>query len=274
MGMNRQIAPGGIEWTRVWGRPGYTWNAAGGCTHECEWDMPDGSTAICYAKELALRLQDGKFYPHGFEHHYWNPERLEEPLKKLEPSGIFLDSMSDLMDVQVPDDHVRQVLDVAARADWHVFQLLTKNAPRLLKFEFPPNVWVGVSSPPTRYKGLEMTEDRRKRYMFKALDTLAKVKAPVRWLSIEPLSFDMAAVLGEWSTYDWVRNIESSGDLPIEWAVIGAASNGRKLYQPKAEWVTGLLDLLDTHDKPVFFKGNLDWPRTEWRAAFPPEVKP
>ena len=51
--------------------------------------------------------------------------------------------------------------------------------------------------------------------------------------------------------------------------MVGAASNGPKLYQPKPEWVSDLLFTLDTNRVPVFFKGNLDWPRDQWREHFP-----
>ena len=39
----------GIEWTDE------TRNATGGCLHDCQWFMPDGTIAVCYAKELAER---------------------------------------------------------------------------------------------------------------------------------------------------------------------------------------------------------------------------
>jgi protein gp37 len=257
--MNEQKAPYGIEWTRVWGRRGYTWNPVGGCHHDCQWDMPDGSTAICYAKEVADRMRDDRFYQHGFEHNYFHPERLAEPAAKKEPSGIFLDSMSDLLAANVPDEQIEAVLNAAASAPQHVFQLLTKNPPRLLKFKFPENIWLGVSMPPTRLMGTTMDENRQARWMDRALDVLAQISGNIRWLSLEPLSFDVNQIIGP------------RANPPIDWVVIGAASNGRKLYQPRPEWVHGLLQTFDFNRTPVFFKGNLDWPRTEWRAAFPPE---
>jgi protein gp37 len=84
------------------------------------------------------------------------------------------------------------------------------------------------------------------------LEIRDQVSVPVRWMSIEPLSFDIAAL------------IENS---PLEWAVIGAATNGKKTYQPEAEWVENVLHVLDAQDTAVFFKGNLKW--SPWREAFP-----
>ncbi|KXK50711.1 MAG: Gp37Gp68 family protein [Chloroflexi bacterium OLB13] len=235
----------GIEWTD------YTWNPVGGCKHACRWEMPDGSIAICYAEHVAERVAQAA-YPHGFEHHYWRPELLEEPLKLKEPAKIFLDSMSDLMGHWVPDEQIEQVLDIAREARQHSFQLLTKNAPRLLQFEFPPNVWVGVSAPPSFFMGRRLSEQQQARMVRRQIEVLRDVKAAVRWMSIEPLSFDIAPLLV---------------DSDLQWAVIGAATNGPKSYQPRPEWVVNVLDVLDAQNTAVFFKGNIEW--SPWREEFP-----
>jgi protein gp37 len=162
--------------------------------------------------------------------------------------------MSDLMGAWNTDNQIRSVLGWVRAAHWHTFQLLTKNAPRLLKFkdEFPPNLWVGCSMPPSIMKGRELTADQQARMfdgMAHVLDRLDSV--PVRWISFEPLSWDVArrAMPG------------------LEWAVIGAASRGKQYYQPKPEWVENLLETLSLMDCPVFFKGNLDW--SPMRREFP-----
>ncbi|MDW8299794.1 MAG: DUF5131 family protein [Anaerolineae bacterium] len=243
--MNKQRASG-IEWTD------YTWNPVGGCKHACRWQMPDGSWAKCYAETIAERFTSA--YPHGFAHHYWHPNRLAEPLKLKKPAKIFLDSMSDLMGYWVKDEQVRQVLDVCQRAHWHTFQLLTKNAPRLLNFDFPPNVWVGVSAPPSEMFGKRLSRAQQERMVGRQLEVLAQLRVLVRWMSIEPLSFNIAPLLK---------------NAPLEWAVIGAATNGTHTYQPEREWVERLLALFDAQGTKVFFKGNLQWDRSAWRADFP-----
>lgn len=235
----------GIEWTD------YTFNPVGGCKHGCRWIMPDGSIAECYAEVVAERVAQNT-YPLGFEHIYWRPELLDKPLKLAKGSRIFLDSMSDLMGVGVEDEQVEQVLDVCRQAHWHTFQLLTKNAPRLLKFEFPANVWVGVSAPPSIMFGRRLSLEQQARMLKRSLDVLKQVKVPVRWMSIEPLSFDIAPLLEESN---------------LQWAVIGAASNGAKTYQPRREWVENVLNVLDAQGTKVFFKGNLEW--NEWREEMP-----
>ena len=53
--------------------------------------------------------------------------------------------------------------------------------------------------------------------------------------------------------------------------VIGAASNGRRVYQPKPEWVEVLLEQMDRQYIPVFFKGNLagNPAAAVWREDYP-----
>jgi len=53
----------------------------------------------------------------------------------------------------------------------------------------------------------------------RALDVLCRIDVPVRWMSFEPLSWDVTPI---------VRGYRSA----LQWAVIGAASNGPKLYPP------------------------------------------
>jgi protein gp37 len=248
----------GIEWTHPYGRPGFTWNVISGCLHDCRWNMPDGVQAVCYAGTVANRVAQ-KAYPQGFVHHYWHPERLEEPLRQKEPAGIFLDSMSDLMGRWVPEEQIHQVLDVCARAEQHIFFLLTKNAPRLLKFQFPPNVWVGVSTPPDYFMGKQLSQNQKSNLLRVSLDILSRVKVPVRWVSFEPLSWNVTEVM--------------MGCTFIQWAVIGAASNGKNYYLPNPDHVSGLLSMLDFWNVPVFFKGNLrGCPAAEpWRVDYPPQ---
>ena len=256
--MNRQKPPKGIEWTRVPGEdgeplPGYTWNPTGGCMHGCTWQMPDGSITECYAKTIAERFT--RAYYNGFEHHYWRPHNLNAPLKVKDRAGIFVGSMADLFGHWVPEIQIRQVLDVMTEAHWHTFQTLSKFPIRLPEFSFPDNVWVGVSLP----AGHLMSETGGARALKAYLRHMRKVEARVRFMSIEPLWFNVAPVLEEW--------LREEGDLPFEWAIIGAATNGRQVFQPDVAWTSRLLEVLDGQGVPVFFKGNLEW--HDWREGFP-----
>ena len=254
--MNKQKKPGGIEWTRVWGRDGYTWNPVTGCKHGCRWHM-NGATAICYAEAIANHFTNA--YPKGFEHIEFHPKRLSEPSKVKKPAGVFLDSMSDLMGIGVKSNWIHQVLDVCRENSHHVFFLLTKNAPRLLQFQFPNNVWVGVSSSPDILFGKDMDGNRKQRYMIKALDVLSKVDANVKWMSLEPLNGNYSEVLREYSGV-------------LNWATVGAASNGRKYYPPLREHYYPTMSELDRQKIPVFFKGNMrsfGITKNDWTEEYP-----
>ena len=247
--MNRQNPPKGIEWTRIKkyvnGQmielPGYTWNPTGGCMHGCTWKMPDGSITECYAKTVAERLAT-RAYDKGFEHHYWRPQALNEPLRLKEPAGIFVGSMADLFGHWVPSDQVKQVIDKMREADWHTFQTLSKYAVRLPEFNpYPPSVWVGVSLP----AGHLMSATGAARALKVYLQHMEKIQANIRFMSIEPLWFDVAPVFEEW--------LQTHDKLPFEWAIIGAASNGPILYQPEPEWTQALLDVLDVQEVYLSF---------------------
>jgi protein gp37 len=261
--MNEQRPPGGIEWTRIQQngqtRRGFTWNPVSGCEHGCRWTMPDGTTAVCYAELVATQSPVKSHYPDGFATVQFHPERLREPLAVKEPAGVFLDSMSDLMGSEVRTEHIEKILDVCRATPWHIYQLLTKNAGRLQRFQFPPNVWVGVSSPPDVMHGHALTRGQQEAMLEKSLHVLGRIDVPVRWMSFEPLSWDCAEIVAAYPG-------------TLQWAVIGAASRGRTYYPPEAEAVQRLLDVLDLQGVPVFFKSNLrslSQAAAAWREAFP-----
>lgn len=249
---------GGIEWLKTVHPDGaesrgVTSNPVGGCLHRCRWQMPDGSIAECYAKTVAEGVASAA-YPHGFETHYWRPEELQKWARVQQPTRIFWDSMADLFGRWVPADQVQAVLDAAGAARWHTFLSLTKNAPRLLRFDLPANVWPGVSSPPDFMWGRRVSRETQTRMLRRMLAVLSKIKGRITWVSFEPLSWDVAPIVADYPG-------------ALRWAVIGAASNGREKYQPDPAHVQALLDVLDAQGVPVFFKGNLEW--SPWREQYP-----
>jgi protein gp37 len=264
--MNKQLKKDGgrgIEWTD------YTWNPVGGCHHGCRWRMPDGTIAVCYAETVATRVAQ-KAYPHGFEHHYWHPQRLAEPVGAPDGSRIFIDSMADLMGHWVPREQIEQVFATCRKTPRLSYQLLTKNAPRYLQFEsIPSNVWPGVSAPPTFMNGKELTASQQQAMVYRQLDVLAGLLSRqselITWMSIEPLSFNIAHVFTNWMVS------HGASSLPLKWAVIGAASDGAKLFQPEAAHVENCHRVLRASEVGIFHKGNLAWdPHIE---EFP-EVRP
>jgi protein gp37 len=80
-----------IEWTEA------TWNPVTGC------DKVSPGCAHCYAETFAERWRGipGHPYEQGFALKLW-PQRLEQPLKWSRPRMIFVNSMSDLLNVSPP----------------------------------------------------------------------------------------------------------------------------------------------------------------------------
>src|SRR5262249_15322716 len=160
-----------IEWTDA------TWNPVRGCT------KVSPGCKFCYAEVFAERFRGvpGHPFEHGFELRLV-PEKLEQPLHWKRPRKIFVNSMSDLFHEDVPAQFIARVGDVMRRADWHVFQVLTKRDGRmreLLSGELRwmadlQNVAYGVS-----------VEDRR--YGLPRIQSLQDTPAAIRFLSVEPL---------------------------------------------------------------------------------------
>jgi protein gp37 len=252
---------GGIEWTHILGPgTGYTANPVRGCTHGCEWQMPDGAMAICYAKAVAERLATAA-YPKGFEHVTYHPEELAAIEARQEPAGIFIDSMADLFGRAVRREWIEAVIEVVARCPQHVFFSLTKNPVRFREFAgqvWPRNWLVGVSAPPSVMYGQRLTLRQQEMMFRKWLEWLVASPAAYRWVSVEPLSFDVADIVAPFASR-------------LDWMVIGAASNGAVVHQPRAEH---LRRLLAVYSGRVFFKGNLDRDLArrvagKWREEFP-----
>jgi protein gp37 len=163
-----------------------------------------------------------------------HPGTLQVPLRWRSPRVIFVNSMSDLFHEAVPLDFIEEVFDVMRRADWHVFQILTKRHERLSELadqlDWPPNVWMGVS-----------VENRR---FVQRVDHLRTVPAAVRFISAEPL-------LGP------LDDIDLDG---IHWLIAGGES-GPKHRPVQAEWVCQLRDRCVAEGVPFFFK--------QWGGARP-----
>lgn len=255
---------GGIEWTHILGAAtGYTSNPVRGCQHACRWRMPDGNLAICYAETTAERFP-GKHYRRGFGTISFDPLELEAIEKLKTPAGIFIDSMSDLFGKNVATPWIDQVIATICRCPQHVFFSLTKNPSRLKEWrggQWPKNWLVGISAPPSFMFGKELSPSQQLAWLKRGLEFLAESQAQKRWISIEPLTFDVSSILQE-------------TECPLDWAVIGAATNGAQTFQPTETNLTRCLAALNARNIPVFFKGNLDRKFVEicgsqWREEFP-----
>jgi protein gp37 len=145
---------------------------------------------------------------------------------------VFVNSMSDLFHVEVPDEYIVAVAHVMEAASWHTFQVLTKRADRLrrllnkeLRFASElKNVWWGVSVE-NRKHGLPRAEQLR------------DIDCAVRFLSIEPLLED----IGE---------IDLTG---IDWVIVGGES-GPGARKMELKWVDSIRKQCGQSGVPFFFK--------------------
>ena len=205
-----------IEWTES------TWNPVTGCT------KISPGCKNCYAKRMAERLQlmGQKNYVNGFDLTL-QPQALELPLRWKKPQRIFVNSMSDLFHIDVPQTFIEQVFDVMRRASWHEFQVLTKRSDRLLdvspQLPWPSNIWMGVSVETAAYKY--------------RIGDLRRTGAAVKFLSVEPL-------LGP------LGPIDLSG---IDWVIVGGES-GPRAREMTREWVIDVRRQCRTARVAFFFK--------------------
>ncbi len=131
-----------IEWTDA------TWNPIRGCT------KVSPGCKHCYAETFAERWRGvpGHPYEQGFDLRLV-PEKLVEPLLWVKSRTIFVNSMSDLFQEEVPEEYVGRVIAVMELADWHIYQVLTKRGARMRelitrkhrRIENCRNIWMGVS---------------------------------------------------------------------------------------------------------------------------------
>lgn len=218
-----------IEWTES------TWNPVVGCT------KLSAGCKHCYAETMARRLQaiGVPGYEDGFRTVRTLPARLDEPIRRRKPTVYFVNSMSDLFHVRVPDPFIDEVFETIRKAEQHTFQILTKRGDRVEKYfaarEVPDNAWIGVS-----------VENRR--HGLPRIEHLRNVPARVRFLSVEPLLED-------------VGELDLAG---IHWVIVGGES-GHGARPMKEEWVRNVKEQCVSQSVKFFFK--------QWGAHGPDGVK-
>src|SRR3954462_10809224 len=106
-------AQSSIEWTQA------TWNPARGCT------KVSPGCKHCYAETLAERFRGvpGHPFEQGFDLRLV-PTALDLPKRWRRGRLIFVNSMSDLFQEDVPLDFIRSVFDVMRECPQHQFQVL------------------------------------------------------------------------------------------------------------------------------------------------------
>lgn len=203
----------GIQWT------GTTWNPTTGC------DRTSPGCDNCYALTLAKRLKamgQSKYQADGDPRTSGpgfaltcHDDALELPLRWGRGRLVFVNSMSDLFHPDVPVQFIEKVFDVARRTPQHTYQVLTKRAKRLAQlapeFDWPANVWMGVS----------IENDR---YTFRGRH-LATTGAQTKFLSCEPL-------IGP------LPSLDVDG---LDWVIVGGES-GKSARPLDLGWVRDIRD--------------------------------
>lgn len=210
------MKPSKIEWTET------TWNPSTGCTK-----ISAGCTN-CYAEVMTRRLHAMGIekYKEGFNLacHY---NELLLPYTWKKPRIIFVNSMSDLFHEKMPFDFIKAVFKVMNECTQHTFQVLTKRADILEKYhtllDWTPNIWMGVSVESNKVTS--------------RIDSLRKVPACVRFLSIEPL----------------ISEIPNLDLTDIDWVIVGGES-GQKSRPIKEEWVIDIKNQCEREQIAFFFK--------------------
>jgi len=279
-----------IEWTDA------TWNPVAGC------NPISAGCDHCYALELHNRRhqawKDGWSAAPAQYHQPFEggvqllPERLGLPLRWRTPRRIFVNSMSDLFHVDVPDSFVRRVFGVISLAGRHTFQILTKRPTRMAAFfaraenslaacqaealvqgdlgthakdlaaingtggGWPlPNVWLGTS--------VENQDAADKR-----IPALRSTPAILRFLSCEPLLGSVALSRLWVGTPCW-RCGNTDGEVgrcycgvqikPEIHLVIAGGESGKNARSMNPDWVRDLRDDCQDAGVAFFFKQWGEW---------------
>lgn len=221
-----------IEWTDA------TWNPSTGCTEV------SAGCDHCYASTLAhgrlhalytarvpvVDTPENRADP--FAVRLW-PHRLEDPARWSQPRMIFVNSMSDLFHVDIPEDFLREIFRVMLEVDRHVYQVLTKRPSRAARFwkrnqdlfggnPIPNHIWIGTS-----------VEDQRVAHR---TEQLRAIPAKVRFISCEPLLGPLQLDLDD-----------------IHWVIVGGES-GLDFRPFEPEWAISIREQCKQAGVPFFFK--------------------
>jgi protein gp37 len=212
-----------------------TFNPIVGCSKKCH-DC-DGNI-WCYAYWQAKRMQHKcdlcyKFIPHIHE------ERLIEPYNRKKPTDIFVCSMGEFFDKNVPQSWRDEVLLVVKENPQHTFMFLTKQPGNIQDMKYPANMWIGIS-----VNGKYDTYSQKELNYF-LIDLKDKVK--IRFISFEP----------------YLREIEDI-DIYIkhvDWIIAGGLT-GHKKFSPPTKWIDNMVEYCEKYKKRLFIKRNCNYSNT------------
>jgi protein gp37 len=223
----------GIEWTE------HTWNPFVGCS------IHTAGCTNCYAMRAAMRLQEfGQPSYQGVvklanDSPVWtgvvnraSEAAFQKPFSIKKASLIFVNSMSDFFHEAAKDEWRTHAIEIM-RATLHQYQVLTKRPENIAgylsrvraerNFVLPDNMWVGATV--ERWDCVHRIE------------TLRRVPAKVRFLSIEPL----------------INSVGPMDLTGIDWVILGGES-GPRARPMLPLWARQVRDQCIEQKVPLFFK--------------------
>jgi protein gp37 len=185
-----------------------TWNPVIGCNHQCTY---------CWAVRLARRLASMGVEP--YLSNVFRPTFLPQRLNKRFRRGstVFVCDMGDLFGEWVPEEWIRNIVDVIRVQPYVRFMFLTKNPSRYLQFEkeFPMNVVLAATIESNRDYGLSRAPKPSER-----LEAMKEIKHPYKGVVIEPIiDFDD-------------HFVQSLIDIRPIFVYVGYDNYGHKLPEP------------------------------------------
>ncbi len=218
-----------IEWTDE------TWNPVTGCSRV----SPGCDHCYMFALYPRLKAMGVPGYETAPDVVRILPERLQVPGRWKSPRHVFVNSMSDVFHSRVPFDFTLEIFKVMGQASveqGHVFQVLTKRPGRAVEWwkqyghhfpeGWPANIWMGTSVETQKYAP--------------RLTVLAKLPAPVKFVSAEPLleRLDLSKWLEEGS---------------LQWVIVGGESGaGARPMDPN--WALDLHEQAERTGVKFFLK--------------------
>lgn len=189
----------------------FTWNPVYGCHRRCYYcyarKIHDG-----YHKRFNKGTENFKQFAVPFETIQFFDNRLEQPLQYQTQKTIFCGDMADIC-FQHPNN-IKKLIEVMRRCEWHRFLLLTKDYGFYTKYEWPLNVWLGIT--------MEFAQ-LHKNPQFKLFKQLHH---PRKFISIEP-------IMGMFDGFDLSF---------VQWVIVGKMNEKYtdKPIVPEERWVKSI----------------------------------